>query len=180
MKLTKRRFPQMETHNQRLPNLDHLRSPTRTVTSPRRVPALIWPPFPPLQAKVHQIWRQSSSSSSDVGKQIGTNIFVHVTFILCTIVQVVLLERIFFRYRAERHAMLHPGEILPDVFNRGEQISIRLALAPWNRPPLPTVSPLRLLAILTSEMPMGRNRRRRTIALPSHLPQPMVTPGTVR
>ncbi|KAF9649902.1 hypothetical protein BDM02DRAFT_3185856 [Thelephora ganbajun] len=76
--------------------------------------------------------------SSDVGKQIGTSVFVHITFILCAIIQVVLLERIFFRYRAERYAMLHPGEILPDVFNRGEQISIRLALAPWNRPPLPT------------------------------------------
>ncbi|KAF9641809.1 hypothetical protein BDM02DRAFT_3078731, partial [Thelephora ganbajun] len=64
---------------------------------------------------------------------------VHATFILCTVVQIVLLERLIFRYRAERYAMLHPGEILPDVFNRGEQFSTRLALAPWNRPPLPTV-----------------------------------------
>jgi len=34
--------------------------------------------------------------------------------------------------------MLHPGEALPDLFNRGERVSTRLALAPWNRPPLPT------------------------------------------
>lgn len=34
--------------------------------------------------------------------------------------------------------MLHPGEVLPSLFHRGEQVSTRLALAPWNRPPLPT------------------------------------------
>lgn len=78
--------------------------------------------------------------SSSIGRQVSTGVFIHITFIIVTIVQVVLLERLFFRYRAERYAMLHPGEILPDVFSRGEQVSTRLALAPWNRPPLPTVS----------------------------------------
>ncbi|KAF9649908.1 hypothetical protein BDM02DRAFT_3185860 [Thelephora ganbajun] len=34
--------------------------------------------------------------------------------------------------------MPHSGEILPDVFTRGEQFSTRLALAPRNRPLLPT------------------------------------------
>jgi len=72
------------------------------------------------------------------GMQIGLNVCIHMTFVICTIIQVVLLERVFFRYRAERFAMLHPGEVVPDLFNRGEQVSIRLALAPWNRPPLPT------------------------------------------
>lgn len=72
------------------------------------------------------------------GRLIATSIFVHVTFVVSTLVQIVLLERLFFRYRAERYAMLHPGEVLPDMFNRGEQVSTRLALAPWNRPPLPT------------------------------------------
>ncbi|KAF9778028.1 hypothetical protein BJ322DRAFT_511130 [Thelephora terrestris] len=76
--------------------------------------------------------------SADAGKEITTGVFVHVTFVMCTVIQAVLLERLIFRYRAERYAMLHPGEVLPDLFNRGEQISTRLALAPWNRPPLPT------------------------------------------
>lgn len=90
--------------------------------------------------------------SSNVGRQLGLSALVHIMFTICTIVQVVLLERLFFRYRAERYAMLHPGEPLPDLFDRGEQISTRLALAPWNRPPLPTVNPvLRLSVILTSE-----------------------------
>lgn len=77
--------------------------------------------------------------SSNLGGQLATNVFIHVTFVLCTIVQAVLFERLLFRYRAERYAMLHPGQVLPDLFNRGEQVSTRLALAPWNRPPLPTV-----------------------------------------
>lgn len=76
---------------------------------------------------------------TDAGRTIATSVFVHLTFVVCTLVQIVLLERHFFRYRAERYAMLHPGEVLPDMFNRGEQTSTRLALAPWNRPPLPTV-----------------------------------------
>ena len=78
--------------------------------------------------------------SSVAGRQIGLNVCIHMTFVTCTVVQVVLLERVIFRYRAERYAMLHPGEIVPDLFNRGEQVSVRLALAPWNRPSLPTVS----------------------------------------
>ena len=78
------------------------------------------------------------------GAGLATSVFVHITFLTCTIVQVALFERLFFRYRAERYAMLHPGEVLPDLFNRGEQISTRLALAPWNRPPLPTVRSCRL------------------------------------
>lgn len=87
----------------------------------------------------------------DGGKQMAIGVPIHTTFIICTLIQAVLLERVFFRYRAERYAMLHPGEIVPDLFNRGERVSTRLALAPWNRPPLPTVSssPLRLSAILT-------------------------------
>jgi len=75
---------------------------------------------------------------SYAGRQLATSVFVHVTFVICVIVQVVLLERLIFRYRAERYAMLHAGEVLPDIFNRGGQISTRLALAPWNRPSLPT------------------------------------------
>ena len=77
--------------------------------------------------------------ATNAGRLIATSVFVHVTFVVSTLVQVVLLERHFFRYRAERYAMLHPGEVLPDMFNRGQQTSTRLALAPWNRPPLPTV-----------------------------------------
>ena len=78
--------------------------------------------------------------SSKVGRNTTTGVFIHLSFVIGTIVQVVLLERLVFRYRAERYAALHPGEVIPDTFNRGEQVSTRLALAPWNRPPLPTVS----------------------------------------
>ena len=78
--------------------------------------------------------------SSSVGRQMGMSVFVHAGFIVGTLLQIILLERLIFRYRAERYAMLHPGEVIPDLFNRGEQVSTRLALAPWNRPPLPTVS----------------------------------------
>ena len=90
---------------------------------------------------------------SNAGRQLATSVFIHTTFVVCTLIQVVLLERLIFRYRAERYAMLHHGEALPDLFNRGEQVSTRLALAPWNRPPLPTVSlALQLSAILRSEL----------------------------
>ena len=82
----------------------------------------------------------------------AVNIFIHITFIICALVQIVLLERLIFRYRAERYAMLHPGEVPSGLFNRGDQISTRLALAPWNRPSLPTVRRfLRLPVILPSE-----------------------------
>lgn len=92
--------------------------------------------------------------STDVNRQIGISVCIHMTFVTCTLVQVVLFERVVFRYRAERYAMLHPGEVVPDLFNRGELVSTRLALAPWNRPPLPTVSSssLRLSVILAFEM----------------------------
>ena len=90
--------------------------------------------------------------STDTSKQVGVGVCVHTTFVISTVVQIILFERLVFRYRAERYAMLHPGEVVPDLFNRGE--STRLALAPWNRPPLPTVSPspLQLSVILKFEM----------------------------
>jgi hypothetical protein len=75
---------------------------------------------------------------SVAGRKVATSVFVHITFVICTIAEVVLFERILFRYRAERYAILHAGEALPDSFNRRAHISTRLALAPWNRPPLPT------------------------------------------
>ena len=86
--------------------------------------------------------------SSNAGRTAATGVFIHIAFVIGIIFQVVLLERLVFRYRAERYAALHPGEVIPDMFNRGEQVSTRLALAPWNRPPLPTVSLiLRLLEV---------------------------------
>ena len=90
--------------------------------------------------------------SSNLGRRMAVSIFIHITFIICALIQVILLERLIFRYRAERYAMLHPGEVPSGLFNRGDQISTRLALAPWNRPSLPTVRRvLRLPVILTSE-----------------------------
>jgi len=76
--------------------------------------------------------------SIDVGRQTALTVFIHMTFAVCAAAQAILFERVVFRYRAERYAMLHPGEVLPDLFNRGRQVSTRLALAPWNRPSLPT------------------------------------------
>ena len=77
---------------------------------------------------------------SVAGRKIATSVFAHVTFVICTIVEAIIFERLLFRYRAERYAMLHAGEAFPDSFNRGAQVSTRLAFAPWNRPSLPTVS----------------------------------------
>lgn len=92
--------------------------------------------------------------SSNAGKTAATGVFIHISFVIGTIFQVILLERLVFRYRAERYAALHPGEVIPDMFNRGEQVSTRLALAPWNRPPLPTVSLiLRLLDVGNADGP---------------------------
>jgi hypothetical protein len=71
-------------------------------------------------------------------------IFVHVAFGIAFLAQALLLERCVFRMRAERYLFLHPGEILPRTMRR-EMLTTGsasrndvLALAPWNRPPVPT------------------------------------------
>ncbi|KAI0069721.1 hypothetical protein K474DRAFT_1005622 [Panus rudis PR-1116 ss-1] len=76
-----------------------------------------------------------SGGSSGLGFN-STAIFVHVAFTIATLFQIIFLERNFFRIRAERYAHVHPGEILPR--SRSPTRNPALALAPWNRPPLPT------------------------------------------
>lgn len=68
-----------------------------------------------------------------------TQIFVHVTFVVAILMQLVFLERIVFRFRAERYAFKHPGEVLPTARYRGAHgQNPSMGFAPWNRPPLPT------------------------------------------
>ena len=64
-----------------------------------------------------------------------TSVFIHVTFTIAVLLQVVFLERTIFRVRAERYVFKYPGGIIPTTRNRGP---VGLGLAPWNRPPLPT------------------------------------------
>ena len=66
-----------------------------------------------------------------------TTVPVHITFIVVILVQLVLLERLFFRFRGERYNYVHHGEILP----RHRSIprsSMTSEFAPWNHPSLPT------------------------------------------
>ncbi|TCD70788.1 hypothetical protein EIP91_001819 [Steccherinum ochraceum] len=72
-----------------------------------------------------------------------TEVFVHVVFVIVTLMQLIFLERIVFRLRAERYAHKHPGQTLPTSRNRHGIVTTHSAnpsmgLAPWNRPPLPT------------------------------------------
>lgn len=81
------------------------------------------------------------SHSSNSGLALGgpsLPIFLHIVFAISILVELIFLERTVFRVRAERYTYLHPGEILPSVRIRGRLPSPILALAPWNRPPLPT------------------------------------------
>jgi hypothetical protein len=70
--------------------------------------------------------------------------FVHVAFSIAVLTQILFLERVIFLLRAERYVHLHPGAILPRTLRLDRQRRGRgddraaLAIAPWNRPPLPT------------------------------------------
>lgn len=77
---------------------------------------------------------QPSGNNSGIG--IGSStIFVHVAFGVACLAQLIFLERRIFRMRAERYCHRHPG--LPTHTSR-EREMMRMGLAPWNRPPLPT------------------------------------------
>lgn len=70
----------------------------------------------------------------------STEVFIHVTFGIVTVMQLVFLERTIFRVRAERFAYKHPSGVLP-THQRGGRARVTaatMAFAPWNRPPLPT------------------------------------------
>jgi len=71
----------------------------------------------------------------------STIIPVHIVFIVVILVQLVLLERLFFRLREERYGFVHHGETLPrdrDIPRSAAESSMTLAFAPWNHPSLPT------------------------------------------
>jgi hypothetical protein len=81
------------------------------------------------------------SMSTDGHTSGSSTIFAHVVFAVATLGQLLLLERRIFRIRAERYAYFHPGEVLPRFRNQHNRHSLppeAIALAPWNRPPLPT------------------------------------------
>jgi len=62
-------------------------------------------------------------------------IFIHAGFGILTLILLLLLERAVFIVRAERYAFKHPN-----ANGHRRRIGVRggVALAPWNRPPLPT------------------------------------------
>jgi len=72
----------------------------------------------------------------------SVTIFVHVTFAIGFIGQLIFLERCIFLMRAQRYLSKNPGAILP---THGRSLAvgtttnnIGLGFAPWNRPALPT------------------------------------------
>jgi len=68
-----------------------------------------------------------------------STIFVDIAFAVVLIAQLLFLERRIYRVRAERYAFKHPGEILPASLRRSRSLAdATIAVAPWNRPPLPT------------------------------------------
>lgn len=80
----------------------------------------------------------SSEVASNGSPGIGNSaiIFVHVTFAVATLAQLLFLERSLFVIRAQRYAFNHPGSPLPRHARSAG--SVGMGLAPWNRPPLPT------------------------------------------
>lgn len=67
----------------------------------------------------------------------SSSIFVHVTFGIAVLGQLLFLERCIYLIRAQRYAQLHPGSVLPLHGQSGGPMP-GMGFAPWNRPPLPT------------------------------------------
>ncbi|KAF8510524.1 hypothetical protein BU17DRAFT_55298 [Hysterangium stoloniferum] len=69
-------------------------------------------------------------------------ILMHLFFSILVLILLITLERCIFRMRVERYVYLHPGQVLPSHRRRARAANeldpSRMALAPWNRPPLPT------------------------------------------
>jgi len=88
-----------------------------------------------------------SSGNSGISAILGpgmVNLFIYVVFGIAVLVQLLLLERVIFRLRAERYVFLHPGEMMPRRGRSGGPLAFTspsapsMGFAPWNRPPLPT------------------------------------------
>jgi hypothetical protein len=79
---------------------------------------------------------QDPDPSTDSG---SSDIFIHVAFTIMVVIQLGLIERRIFRFRAERYAFKHPGEMLPSLrLHRHPSSNSTMPIAPWSRPPLPT------------------------------------------
>ena len=66
-------------------------------------------------------------------------IFVHLTFAIVALTQIVFIEHGIFRARAERYAFKHQGEMPPASPQHGHSgRNASMPVPPWNRPPLPT------------------------------------------
>lgn len=82
----------------------------------------------------------ASGNSSDSNNMLSGSsmaIFVHVSFGIAVLGQMLFLERRLFRLRAERYSYLHPGEMLPRSRRRAVG-NPPMGIVPWNRPPLPS------------------------------------------
>jgi len=79
-----------------------------------------------------------ASDDDNSGSSLGgsASIFVHVTFALAVLGQLIFLERCVFHMRAQRYAFKHPGATLPT--SRSPSGRAGMGFAPWNRPSLPT------------------------------------------
>lgn len=83
---------------------------------------------------------QTDGDDEPSGLGPSMTILIHVVFGIGTLAQLIMLERRLFRLRVERYAHNHPGQILPTSrHQRRLGLGTRgLAVAPWNRPPIPT------------------------------------------
>lgn len=66
------------------------------------------------------------------------SIFIHVTFGIAVLGQLLFLERCVYYMRAQRYAYKHPGAVLPTHNRVGGRSGTGMGFAPWNRPSLPT------------------------------------------
>jgi len=87
-----------------------------------------------------RLLQKPKSTSSEDDKFGSSIVFIHVTFVIASLGQLLFLERRIYRLRAERYNHLHPGEILPTSSRRRwlNANPTAIAFSPWNRAPLPT------------------------------------------
>ncbi|KAG9119062.1 hypothetical protein FRC07_006097 [Ceratobasidium sp. 392] len=105
--------------------------------------------------------------------------FVHVAFGAAVVFQLLMLERAVYRLRAERYAFLHPEEMAAASLRVAGGSA--MALAPWNRPPLPTYAAALGIRgtgdvedniIAAPPPPEYGNTRGSTLLLSAHLTRP--------
>ena len=66
-------------------------------------------------------------------------VFVHLTFVIFVLTQIIFIERGIFRARTERHAFKNPSEMPPTSLQHGHSgLNNSMLVTPWICPPLPT------------------------------------------